>query len=69
MKSNQKKSNEEMLFLKLMAASIHDVSFDAQLEIANWEEIFNIAHSQNILPLIFEKASENKSFLSIPQYQ
>lgn len=57
-------------FLQLLSYCNFNVSSaDMPLEIAKWHEVFSLARSHNVLPLIFEKVSENESFTALMEYQ
>ena len=63
-------ADEAKIFLELLAAAIHHNSVTLiQLAPEQWHVILALARTYNVLPLVFEKASENKSFLSLPEYQ
>lgn len=70
--AEQKKviTGEAKLFVELLAAVMHGNSItQTSLTQNQWHDILELARIHSVLPLIFEKASENKSFLSLPEYQ
>lgn len=60
----------EETFLNLLSASIHLSSVGTlPLNFDEWYEVLTLAQSHNVLPLVFEKASECEAFTVLPEYQ
>ena len=56
-------TNYEKIFLKLLSMSIHKHTFfNTKLTSGEWKRVFTLESTQNVLPLVVEYASENKSF-------
>lgn len=58
------------VFLMLLSSCIHKNSTsNIEMTSDEWRKIINLARVHNVLPLVFEEASENESFISLPEYQ
>ncbi len=67
---NKKLDKAESGFLHILSSCINNTAVP-QMNLCQqeWEEVVRIARAHNVFPLIFEKASENESFVSLPEYQ
>lgn len=67
----QEKDQILNIFLKLLSASVNNNGslFNDSLTQSEWEQIISLSRKHNILPLIFEIASENTSFINLEEYQ
>ena len=70
MMMNKKLDKAESGFLHILSSCINNTAVP-QMNLCQqeWEEVVRIARAHNVFPLIFEKASENESFVSLPEYQ
>lgn len=53
----------------LAKVTIDSYPLDLNLSTEEWNAIFTLSRSHNILPLVFEMVSGNSSFISSPDYQ
>ncbi len=61
--------NSVTTFLTLLSAYVQDISLpDRSITLDEWREVINLARAHNIFALVFEKASENTSFINMPEY-
>ena len=61
--------NANTLF-RLISKVINNSSIsNLNLTEEEWKTVFTLARAHNILPLIFESASENSNFIASPDYQ
>ena len=57
-------------FLNALSACVHHTPFNnPSLSFDEWRAIITIARAHNVLALVFEKASEDENFMSLPEYQ
>lgn len=56
-------------FLNMLSSCIHDTPFaDPSLSQEEWKSLAKLAKAHNVLPLIFEKASEFDNFCALEEY-
>lgn len=67
---SEKLNTAESIFLELLSSSIHYTPVsDLSLHPDEWNAVFTLARAHNVLPLVFEKASEDENFTALPEYQ
>ena len=57
------------VFLKLLDAAVHENTEKNIAIFPDWPAIFTLAKNHNVLPLIFEAASEYEDFVNLPNYK
>lgn len=57
---------ESKMLLELLDSAIHGtVTFNSIMSTGQWLFIIDMARKHNVLPLIFEKASDQSNFISL----